>query len=143
MASTRIIKIVFEIELTEEDDIASPVAPEDLDEADSTSEEKADRVHAQTLLTALRANPALHAEFVKILAIYSLDIVGMNQGFANLANLRDIYSASLEVLRAVVPQLPPAARAHYQQLLQDGHLSEGTQPLYEALQFTPLRLLVE
>lgn len=143
MARTRIIKIVFEIELTEEDDIASPMAPEELDGADSMAEEKADRVHAQTLLTALRANPALHAEFVKILAIYSLDIVGMNGGFAGLANLRDIYSASLEVLRAVVPQLLPAARAHYQQLLQDGHLSEGTMPLYQALQFTPLRLIVE
>ncbi len=64
----------------------------------------------------------------------------MNEGFAGLANLRDIYTASLEVLKAVVPKLPPAAQAHYQQLIQDGFLSEGTQPLYQAMEFTPLRL---
>ena len=143
MARTQKIKVVFEIELTEADHIASPGGAEDPAGAATTHEERADRVHAQTLLTALRANPTLYAEFVKTLALYSLDILGMNQGFAGLANLRDIYSASLEVLRAVVPQLPPAAQAHYQQLMEDGLLSEGTQPLYDAMQLTPLRLTVE
>ena len=140
MAHTKKIKVVFEIELTEEEGISSL---DGLAGATATHEERADRVHAQTLLTVLRADPNLHAEFVKILAIYSLDIMGMNQGFAGLANLRDIYTASVEVLRAVIPQLPPAAQAHYQQLIHDGSLSEGTMPLYQALHFTPLRLTVE
>jgi len=143
MARTKKIKVVFEIELTEADHIASLATPEDPVGAAATHEERADRVHAQTLLTALRADPTLHAEFVRILALYSLDIIGMNGGFAGLANLRDLYSASLEVLRTVVPQLPLAAQAHYQQLMEDGLLSEGTQPLYEAIQLTPLRLTVE
>lgn len=143
MARTQNIKVVFEIELIEAEDIASPMVPDAPGGAVATPEERADRVYAQTLLTGLRANSTLHAEFVKILALYSLDILGMHQGFAGLANLRDTYTASLQVLRAVIPQLPPAAQAHYQQLIQEGTLSEGTMPLYQAMQCTPIRLTIE
>jgi len=148
MTHTQKIKVVLEVDLTEEDRIIPRRSLQYLDNDSDTlvemdEQSPSDLVHEQTLLTALQADPLRYAEFVRTLVIYSLDILGMNEGFARLASLKDTCTASLQVLEEVVPHLPPAARAHFQQTKQEGWLSEGTGSVYNAIQVTPVSLRVE
>lgn len=148
MARTHKLKVIIEVDVTEEDHIVPRMSRQHSGGASNLAVEMpdpspTDQPHTQTLLTALQADPDRHAEFIKILAIYSLDILGVNEGFAGLAQLHDSYTASLQVLRDLIPYLPPAAQAHFQPFIDEDLLSEGTMAVYDALQVTPVSLRVE
>jgi hypothetical protein len=143
------IKVVIEVELIEYEQLTE--VSRALQAADSTtsvsqptsSEEQADLLHGQTLLELLRADPASYAEFVKNRIVSSLESLEVHRQLASLANLKCSYSAGLDVLTRLLPQLPSSARLHFQQASQQGWMSEGTDLLFGAVQANPISLTVE
>lgn len=147
MVNLQKIRVTIEVELQESAQIMptpfTQAAGGDAAAGLTAADLQAERLHEQALLEALRADPASHAEFIKMAVISSLESLGIHRMLPGLAQIKDTYTVSLNVLKNLVPHLPPAAQAHFQQAIAEGWLSDCTEGLFNAVQAEPVRLTVD
>ena len=135
MESVRKIRIVIEAELRERvPTTPSPSAP-DIDPLECGYE--------QTLFSALRDDPERYAEFIKIRAITSLEILGMHNEISGLAQIRDSHTASIRILESLLPSLPQPAQHYLQEALTKGWIMDDADSIYNTLKIEPLSLTIE
>lgn len=137
MSDVRIqkLQIVIEVELHERA-LSSPSLPEAKVDTEGHGYE-------QALFASLEADPARYAEFVKLLAIQSLESCGIHRMIAGLAQIRDTYTASMQILQSLVPRFAPPAQAHLHQAIEQGWIMDGPDSLFERVQAEPVSLRVE
>ena len=136
MARTQKINVVIEVELRESEQILPRPSSAD-------SDLTGDQSHEQTLLNALRDEPERYAEFVRLTVISSVEAYGAAHMLIGLARIQDTYTASLDVLEKLLPRLPQATQAHFQEGIEKGWISEGTDSVFNAVQAKPVSLAVE
>jgi hypothetical protein len=140
MASSQKVKVVIEVELVDDENAPVPYTIVSNLTATELAENKR---HERAMLTALRADPASYAEFVKNTIIGSIDASGVNREISELAQVRDYYTACVAVLQNLIPRLPADAQQYFQQATREGWLADGTDLVFDTIKATPLTLTVE
>lgn len=140
MASSQIVKVVIEVELIDDGD--APVT-HTLTSKHSVAEMEASKRHEQAMLTALRSDATIYAQFVRNTILGSIEALGIHNEIGGLAQVRCSFSANVALLETLVPRLPADAQQYYQQAAQEGWLSDGTELVFDTIKATPLTLAVE
>jgi len=126
------IKVVIEVELRER--VSSfPAVPDP--GADAQEKE-----YEQALFAMLEADPKRYAEFIKILAISSIESYGIHRMIAGLAQIHDTHTASMQVFANLLPRFSPPAQAYLQQVIQEGWIMDGPDSLFNRVQAEPVGL---
>jgi len=137
MIRSKKLLVTIEVDLLESDHVTlDATTPADLPEA------QAELAHEQALLDALRADPVRYADFITTLVVGRLEGLRITRMVPELANLDDAYTASVEILESLIPELPPTAQAYFQQDIHPGWVLGCLESIFEAIQVNPLRLTV-
>lgn len=134
MESVRKIRIVIDAELRER----VPTTPSQ----SATDSDPTEHSYEQALFNALRADPERYADFIKIRAITSLEILGLHNEISGLVQVRDSYTASIRTLESLLPSLPQPAQQYLQEALTKGWIMDD-ESLYNTVQIVPLSLAIE
>jgi len=129
------VKVIIEVEVRERVPSFSVVP-------DSTVDVESQK-YEQALFAMLEAEPERYAEFIKILAISSIESYGIHRMIAGLAQIHDTHTASMQVLANLLPHFPPPAQAYLQQAIQEGWIMDGPDSLFNRVQAEPVSLTVE
>ncbi|WP_324680382.1 hypothetical protein [Hymenobacter sp. GOD-10R] len=129
------IKMVIELELRERAP-NNPSIPDPDTDAESHGYE-------QALFAMLEADPQRYAEFVKILAIISLETLGIHNDIPKLAQIRDTYTANMQILRSLLPRFSSPAQAYLHKAIEQGWIMDSTDSIFNRVQVEPVSLRVE
>jgi hypothetical protein len=129
------IKVVIEMELRERAPANSSIPDSEMDAEGHGYE--------QALFAMLEADPERYAEFVRILAVTSLEIRGMHHEISELAQIRDTYTANMQLLNSFLPRFSQPAQAYLHQAIEEGWITDGTDSIFERVQVEPVSLHVE
>lgn len=99
--------------------------------------------YEQALFNALRADPVRYAEFIRIRAINTLEILGMNNEISSLAQIRDSYTAGIQMLTSFLSTLPQPAQEYLQDGLIKGWIMDDPDSIYNTVEVKLLQLTVE
>lgn len=139
------LRIVFEVEVSSEPEISPAVLQRawgrnsNYHEMVMDPERVQDIAHEQALLTALRANPAVYAEFVKAAVVGRLELLS-GRDFFRLARVQ---RQEYEVLADLIDQLPEPAAAYFQEAVAGEWLHNATELLTESFTFHYPTITVE
>ncbi|MCB2410933.1 hypothetical protein [Hymenobacter lucidus] len=129
------IKVVIEVELRER-------PPSALSVPDSEADAEG-HGYEQALFAMLQADPERYADFVKILAITSLESYGIHHMIAGLAQISDTYTAGIQILKSLVPRFSSQAQVYLHQAIEEGWIMDGTDSIYNRVKAEPISLSVE
>jgi len=137
MSDVRIqtIRMVIDVEVRERK-LRTPSLPD----TGTTAEEHG---YEQTLFAMLEADPDLYAEFIKVQAIISLEAMGVHRMIASLAQIRDVHTASMQVLKRLLPRLEPSAQTYLDKAIEEGWIMNSSDSIYNRVQVEPVGLHME
>ena len=123
-------RIVLEIEIDESTEINQQVIEanqRDYQDFMADPEQVESLRYEQTLLATLLRSPGVYKEFITANIVSRLE--GMS--WRDMFPLAGIEHQDFEVLADVVPLLPPAAKAYYEESLRDGWFYNATDLIVE------------
>jgi len=123
-------KIVLEIEVDETKEIDQQIIEgsfRNYEDFIADPENVESMGYEQTLLNLLLTNPEAYKKFIIANIVSRLE--GMN--WRDMYSLAGIERQDYETLVDLIPQLPPAAQAHFEEALRDDWFSNATDLLVE------------
>lgn len=136
MATTQKIRVVLEVDLTYDEQARASHLP-------GTAVNETNTAYARALLTALQTNPSRYIDFIKTIVMNGIQIFEEDRALVGLSGMDSPYTAGLEILEQVIPQLSPVAQAHFHLANQENWFSESVDTIYNALSATPIKMTVE
>jgi len=98
--------------------------------------------YEQALFALLEADPDLYAEFIKVQAISSLEALGIHNMISELAQIHHTHTASMQVLKRLLPQFSPPAQAYLDQAIEEGWIMDGPDSIFNRVQVKPVSLRI-
>lgn len=99
--------------------------------------------YEQALFALLEADSDLYAEFIKVQAISSLEALGIHNMISELAQIPHTHTASMQVLKRLLPRFPPPAQAYLDQAIEQGWIMDNTDSIFNRVQVKPVSLRIE
>ena len=136
MVTTQKIRVVLEVDLTYYEQARA-------NRRLGTTANDTNTAYARALLAALQDDPVRYVDFIKTIVMNGIQVFEEGRALVGLSGMDSPYTAGLEILEQVIPQLSQEAQTHFHLANQENWFSESVDTIYNALSATPTKMTVE